>query len=419
MAPTIVIDAVLGNNSAQFDSTSDASSPYTVERVSTPEAVRTVIDTQGDLEFAISHNGGLESTAFQVSSQCTRRASSKWATLIDNALALPKNQEFFYVEIGEKHASIIEIVLRACHLQHHKIPAVLKWEQLIQLAEVCQRHGVLGALRPYLKTWVGPWLSKILSPGYEMWLFVAYEFLYQDVFIHLLEHVAVNARVSDQGLLTTPAGMALSSTVINSQTMDAITRLREKYISAIIEDSYHFIDRLFLPESRKYCTTNCHAMILGALFISLKDVGLWPERPTVKAITMSVNDISASIQGNASFSDEDTQKAVVGCAAQCWRNNFTEIPLDSVLQQDSNPLPTIAPEIAEHFEGSAPILSTTHPYVAEVGFTVRDLVVMDSDSEDDDDYEDSDWDSDEPDEEYDSEYDSEEEDDHVPNEYNW
>jgi hypothetical protein len=129
------------------------------------EEITEVISPHGDMHFVVTLNNGNHFGTFLVNSNCIRTASRTWASLLD---ALPSNP------------SSTRLVCRT--LQGRGLPTRLPFKELVHVAELCKRHDLLELFHPYIRDWAYPWLSKVLKPGYEMWILVAYEVGYYDIF---------------------------------------------------------------------------------------------------------------------------------------------------------------------------------------------------------------------------------------------
>jgi hypothetical protein len=155
------------------------------------------IDEVGDMHFAVISKNGTRSKTWLVNSSCVRLASPVWA----NAIKTLSADEFgkLRLEVVDDSDNIIEIALRAAHLQHVNLPVHLSLDKLVEVAEVCEQHDVIRLLEPYLNSWASRWSAKILAPGYELWIFVAYHFGYFEIFKMLSEHLAEGMRMGEGG----------------------------------------------------------------------------------------------------------------------------------------------------------------------------------------------------------------------------
>ncbi|KAI0481997.1 hypothetical protein GGR56DRAFT_164551 [Xylariaceae sp. FL0804] len=268
-----------------------------------------VLDERGDVDFIVTCRGEINPypSRYKASSACIRLASPKWSSLLDNAVAAPSTGSKT-IEIEEAHSGVIEFVLAACHMQHHWIPIHMTFDGLVQVAEVCQRHSVTMALQPYLKGWAYPWLSKLFRPGFEMWILVAYEFWYSDIFYRVSEQLAMDMERSDTGHLIVPGGKNLSTAGLPEPIIANLVRLRTAYLEHIIETCYRYIEHLSTSKpdscddrrSQKTAATN-----LGFFLRGLREHGIWPVRPTADDIRISVNKFREQLSEIKMYAEPD------------------------------------------------------------------------------------------------------------------
>lgn len=154
----------------------------------------------GDLQLVVLSQNGENCKIFRVHTAFTKAASPQWDTFHPympesfwpHTLAEKVRDRFgCYTHVFvEDHVEAVGHVLYAAHHQHHKVPAYLSFPALVQIAEICERHDVIGVLQPYLRNWAYVWTPKLLVSGYEMWIYVAYHFGYFDIFRVVAEHLA-------------------------------------------------------------------------------------------------------------------------------------------------------------------------------------------------------------------------------------
>lgn len=152
------------------------------------EEITEVVTPQGDMHFVVTLTNGNHFGTFLVNSNCIRTASRTWASLLD---ALPDNASSLRrLEIVDDCGVMIRHALYAAHFQGRGLPTRLPFMELVHVAELCGRHDLLELFHPYIRDWAYPWLPRIFTPGYEMWILVAYEAGYYEIFRALSEHFA-------------------------------------------------------------------------------------------------------------------------------------------------------------------------------------------------------------------------------------
>lgn len=164
--------------------------------VLTPKEQNEVIDPHGDLLFTFT--SGIDEHTWQVNSACIRLASSVWAQQL-HALSPAKNKELQELHIVSPDVSsrVIGWALHAAHCRHSELPLCIAFSQLVQVADACERYALYEVLQPYFKKWADRWLPHLGKPGYELWLLVAYNLGYVDIFEHLTLEMALQIYVSD------------------------------------------------------------------------------------------------------------------------------------------------------------------------------------------------------------------------------
>jgi hypothetical protein len=96
--------------------------------------------------------------------------------------------------------------MRIAHSQFGKIAPTLSFRQIVDLAITSQRYATNRVLIPFLSRWTAPFRQKILQPRKEEWLFVAYQFGYEEDYRRLAKYMAVNCRVDRHGNLLSADG---------------------------------------------------------------------------------------------------------------------------------------------------------------------------------------------------------------------
>jgi hypothetical protein len=89
--------------------------------------------------------------------------------------------------------------MHLAHVEFSKVPDKLDFKEIVRLAEVAERYGVNRLLVNNIDGWLAPYRDRLLEPGYEEWLFVAYQFGYESEYIELAKHLALRCRVTADG----------------------------------------------------------------------------------------------------------------------------------------------------------------------------------------------------------------------------
>jgi len=101
-------------------------------------------------------------------------------------------------------ADAVAVILNIAHVQPRALPKTLTLCEVVNLALICQRYNLNVLLIGYLDKWIAPHRKKILEPGYEVWLFVAWQFGLEDDFLQLANHLAMNCTLNEKKQLLNP-----------------------------------------------------------------------------------------------------------------------------------------------------------------------------------------------------------------------
>jgi hypothetical protein len=96
------------------------------------------------------------------------------------------------------------VLLSAAHARYYAIPRQLEYDQLLKMARICHSYDSNEVVGPFIEGWVQPYKGKLLKPGYERWLFIAYQFGMEADYLTLARHLAVRCRIRDDKQLIAP-----------------------------------------------------------------------------------------------------------------------------------------------------------------------------------------------------------------------
>ncbi|KAF2203538.1 hypothetical protein GQ43DRAFT_461464 [Delitschia confertaspora ATCC 74209] len=258
------------------------------------------IDPDGDLEISALTNNGTASKIFLVSSANVRLAVPKWKALLDAAKS-PVAGNKYQLDLEEDDIGTLRIILSLAHYQYWKVPDRLNFEELVKVMRFCQRHETTRFLIPWLQSSLSLWLPKLLKPGYELWLLVAYQLRYWDTLELIVAEIAVTMYQDDEEDWVVPRGTNLSKSDLPKCIMDNLLRLRTSTIQAILTECHDCIEDLSSGSPKIYpCRAphdreRCACISLGSLLRSFKDLGIWPQRPGAQDIKMSAREFQLHV----------------------------------------------------------------------------------------------------------------------------
>ncbi|KAF2109349.1 hypothetical protein BDV96DRAFT_234699 [Lophiotrema nucula] len=322
-----------------------------------------IIASEGhsDLHLVLTATSGEVSRRYTVNAGCFCHASPAWTRIYDSRT---EDSNVLELAVPSDHIDWIDRALHLAHFRNHEIGNHFTFNQLTQLAEVCERYGLLDLFHPYLLGWVSPWLSKICKPGYEMWILLAYAFGYREIFETCSEQLALNMYLQDGAFWIGDNPDIVSK--MGESIKDNLIRLRERYIDSTITTCYERIDGYSGDEEGLEWTNlcpECRAMALGYLLRGLRRYGLWPNRPEAKGISDTVTTLRDSI-----FSiDHCTLHSSEDGPDDAFRPDCHEISLPVCETWDASYIKAITPgsECDRHFKELPVRILQTAPAVWE------------------------------------------------------
>ena len=162
--------------------TPTSSGSSTKPDLTSPELVE--LDSHGDIILNIKN--GADHRSFRISSHAMRLASPVWEKMLTGQWMESHKTA---ISLEDDNPDTLLIVLRAAHLQHHKLPKKLTFGQIVKLAVVCDKYDTATVVRPFLNQWITPFQMNYLVPGYEQWLSIAWTFGYRDQFMNIAHHL--------------------------------------------------------------------------------------------------------------------------------------------------------------------------------------------------------------------------------------
>ncbi|KAK3299849.1 uncharacterized protein B0H64DRAFT_428024 [Chaetomium fimeti] len=107
---------------------------------------------------------------FRVCSYSLRRVSARWHDLLYGPSSDPKDREGLHgwvVRLPEDDPEAMRIVLRVVHGDLSNMPVILSQDALSHLTALCERHNMVGLLKPF---W-GGWVDKLPEPTLDPTIF--------------------------------------------------------------------------------------------------------------------------------------------------------------------------------------------------------------------------------------------------------
>ncbi|KAF1975175.1 hypothetical protein BU23DRAFT_552592 [Bimuria novae-zelandiae CBS 107.79] len=292
-----------------------------------------IVDSEGDLILTVTSTDHTTTTQFQVHSKCISAASKKWAEAIDKATGR--------LDLVDDRPGTIEWVVYLAHPKrpHQSVIRHITFWQLISMAQICKDHKLLNLFRPFIRDWSYSWLSKLLKPGYELWIVVAYSFGFRDIFNMLSERLALQLELTDSNQWQTKDCGPEDFSRIPKPVMNNILQHRGRLIEAVINSCYVVIDRLSAADATCVAAgeeghgPECTQLALGSVLQGLRTHGIWPERPHSDAIRESVNDFRGRlsqihVRGQYEDNDDPCLLSDTDLVTQIWESSCGIVPVD-------------------------------------------------------------------------------------------
>ena len=92
------------------------------------------------------------------------------------------------------------LLLRIAHLKFKDLPDTLSFRDLYHLAVVCEKYDAVGAFRPFWDRYGAPHLSYVGEVGYEEWLYIAWTFGIEDVYMKVMSKLVSETCMIEENL---------------------------------------------------------------------------------------------------------------------------------------------------------------------------------------------------------------------------
>jgi hypothetical protein len=104
----------------------------------------------------------------------------------------------FRITAEEEHdPTALATVLYVLHGRADHIPESVTFENLLEIAIICDYYDCAAAMRPWDEIWMNPLRDLASMPGYESWLFISWVFRNQDVFGQMTKSFSRNGVMVD------------------------------------------------------------------------------------------------------------------------------------------------------------------------------------------------------------------------------
>ncbi|KAJ4331936.1 hypothetical protein N0V95_009777 [Ascochyta clinopodiicola] len=201
--------------------------------------------TEGPKVLLLVGHDGLPggSCRFLVSQSCLQALGPRWQQLLSsrskprirNPLStLPKT-----ISLRDEHTNAMRLIMHIAHLQFTKLPKQLDFQDIVHLADIAARFDAHGLVVSHIDAWLAPYRDRLLHPGYEEWLFIAYEFGYETEYLELAKHLAIRCRVDPSGnCLLVPGIGGLLEGKFPVDTLVHVNEARRQILADMLRATY-------------------------------------------------------------------------------------------------------------------------------------------------------------------------------------
>jgi hypothetical protein len=172
------------------------------------------LDPKGSLALIVGselkHNGPRK---FLVSPDALSQLSPAWRDIVARQMPTGSWRLRFgpvKVHLTEDDPDMLLLLLKIAHLQFQGFDHLeLEYHQLLELALICRRYDTNKVLGPFLGKWTDPYRQIIFNHGMEEWMYVAWQFGFEDDYLLLARHFALDCTIDTDLQLIAPSGKPL------------------------------------------------------------------------------------------------------------------------------------------------------------------------------------------------------------------
>jgi hypothetical protein len=183
-----------------------------------------VIDREGDLYMILDHGKLLVSRkALCLGSPVFLAMLGDDSQFSECRARMTGSDGVQMITFQDDHFSAMQVVVNIMHLQNDRVPQNVSFQQLHQIAILCDKYDLKRCLGYWPEKWAAPWLKSYSKTGYEAMLFISITFKLTSAFKDITAHLMCNTMVSSSGSLITifevEVGEGVSSKIIGESTL--------------------------------------------------------------------------------------------------------------------------------------------------------------------------------------------------------
>ncbi|KAK8207565.1 hypothetical protein IWZ01DRAFT_370805 [Phyllosticta capitalensis] len=293
-----------------------------VPKIQEPPALESItqFDNKGDIRLIVVEPPSEECPAlwytFIVSSKVMSLACDAWNTMLNGQFKEAQSTSGERkIDLPDDDPVALAILLNIAHLRFDLVPSPISFSLLLKVTVLTDKYDMTRVIRPWATSWIdglGSQLS-VTSPGYEEWLWIAWELGNKSKFECLTAHLVKTTRLGKDGKCTTQSGKILdpcgSFQHFPPDIIESIMEVRRKAISDLLDVYYSALDNfvekqmagLFVCQGRGEdgARKQCDELAFGSLCLALRKAGLGLERVPASNITQSVDELLVSLKNTS------------------------------------------------------------------------------------------------------------------------
>lgn len=129
--------------------------------------------------------------------------------------------EPYRLVLEDDNPEALAVILFALHCQNKFVPVTISFQNLLDLAIICDKYDCAAAVSLWTDIWTKDWKKMAQDAGYEQWLFIAWTFGVEDVFQSLSKKLIMEGHYGseDPTLFVTKEGFCLDEMLVPEQVM--------------------------------------------------------------------------------------------------------------------------------------------------------------------------------------------------------
>lgn len=129
--------------------------------------------------------------------------------------------EPYRLVLTDDNPEALAVILLALHCQNKLVPVAISFQNLLDLAIICDKYDCSAAVSLWVDIWTKDWRGSHQEAGYEQWLFIAWTFGIEDVFQSLSRKLVMEGHygTEDPTLFITKEGLCLDEILVPERVM--------------------------------------------------------------------------------------------------------------------------------------------------------------------------------------------------------